>query len=94
MSTTDDADIAPEFLGVARPAGVSGELCKVGYILAELDEDHRGRLENALTKMQAEDPTRYVVPAERIVSAVQGWGYSVRVTTVRTHRRKVCACAR
>ena len=68
-----------EFEGEVTP-----RLCKVSRIHARLDEDKQKKLTAALNEES--------VSADRIVAALGGWGYQVRPTTVRLHRRRGCTC--
>lgn len=74
--------------------GPSASKCKLARCIDLLDDERQEKLKVALEKKDVSDPTRFVVSAERIVSVLHEWGYSVCETTVKTHRRKVCACAR
>lgn len=70
----------------------TGRRCKLGRLMEQLDEEHLAKLQTALEQRDRSDSSRYSVSADRIVGALRDWGYSVRSTTIKTHRSKVCAC--
>jgi hypothetical protein len=75
---TTNIDLS-EFEGEVTP-----RLCKVSRIHALLDEDKQKKLQAALEEES--------VSSERICTALEGWGFRVRPTTVKVHRRKGCTC--
>ncbi len=64
--------------------GTEHRVCKLARTLADLDTEHQLKLQAALDKES--------ISADRIVGALHTWGYSVRSTTVRAHRREACTC--
>jgi hypothetical protein len=82
------ADVDLSDFGVLDPSSK----CKLGRIIDALPDDQCEKLLTALEKKDDADSSKYAVSVERIVTALQGWGYYVSVTIVRTHRRKACAC--
>lgn len=62
--------------------------CKVGRILAGLDEPYKSALTNHLTRTHADGGY-----TDEFLSSLMGQaGFQIGATTVRTHRKGMCAC--
>lgn len=74
---------------LASPAPLTKTPCKVGRILAGLEEPYKSALTNHLnTQFEQGGYTD-----EGLATVMATAGFQVGATTVRTHRKGACACA-